>query len=122
MKPHSTFLTISILSLTITCCWLSNLGADATPDSSLPLAEISGFSAWRPYSNPNRLVNIGMNKGEVLALAGKADREETYYAASRGRLVQLSDWYYIRTGHDPETTLLKFTQESLVSIVVTPIR
>jgi hypothetical protein len=122
MKSHSTFPAISILSLTIACCWVGELGADATGDSSIPLAEISGFNAWRPYNNPSRLVNIGMNKGEVLAIAGKADREEAYYAGSRGGLVQISDWYYIRTGHNPETTLLKFIQESLVSIVVTPTR
>jgi hypothetical protein len=83
---------------------------------------ITGFSAWRPYSNPNRLVSIGMNKGEVLAIAGKPDHEESYYQSRPGRLIRISDWYYIRSGHDPETTLLKFAQESLVSITTTPTR
>lgn len=85
----------------------------------LPAAEITGFSAWRPYNNPNQLVSIGMNKGEVLAIAGKPDHEESYYQGG-GRLLRISDWYYVRSGHDPETTLLKFAQESLVSITTTP--
>lgn len=87
----------------------------------LPAAEITGFSAWRPYNNPNQLVSVGMNKGEVLAIAGKADHEESYYQGSGGRLLRISDWYYVRSGHDPETTLLKFVQESLVSITTTPV-
>jgi hypothetical protein len=62
-----------------------------------------------------------MNKGEVLAIAGKADHEESYYQGSGGRLLRISDWYYVRSGHDPETTLLKFVQESLVSITTTPV-
>lgn len=85
------------------------------------LAHVS-FSSWRPYSNPNRLVSVGMNKGEVLAIAGKPDHEESYYQSSGRRLLRISDWYYVRTGHTPESTILKFTEETLVSITSTPTR
>lgn len=81
------------------------------------------FSAWRPYANPSQLVQLGMSKGQVLAIAGEPDREESYYqTAGRGRLLRISDWYYIRTGPNAESTLLKFVGESLVSITSTPIR
>jgi len=58
-----------------------------------------------------------MNKGEVLAIAGKPDHEESYYQGG-GRLIRISDWYYIRSGFDAQT-ILKFAQESLVSITST---
>src|SRR6266542_2103173 len=77
------------------------------------VAQVSGFSACRPYNNSNQLVSAGMNKGEVLAIAGKPDREESYYQGGLGRLIRISDWYYIRSGHDPETTMLKFVEDSL---------
>ncbi len=83
--------------------------------------EIS-FDSWRPYSNSNRLITVGMNKGEVIAIAGKPDHEESYYQSTSGRLTRISDWYYVRTGANAETTLLKFVQESLVSITSTPTR
>jgi hypothetical protein len=76
------------------------------------------FNAWRPYKDPAKMVQIGMNKGQVLAAAGGPDREEFYYQGSRGRLLGVSDWYYLRTGFNSETTLLKFVGETLVSIVV----
>lgn len=80
------------------------------------------FNAWRPYKNPAKLVQIGMNKGQVLATAGGPDREEFYYQGSGGRLLGISDWYYIRTGFNSETTLLKFVGETLVSIVIAPVQ
>jgi hypothetical protein len=86
---------------------------------SSELAQVSAFSAWRPYSNPDRLISVGMNKGEVLAIAGKPDHEESYYQGGIGRLTRISDWYYIRSGFDAQTTILKFVQESLVSITST---
>ena len=119
MKPSATSAAVSIY-LIASCYCLSLVTAEANPYQLIPLAEISGFSAWRPYNNPSRLVNLGMNKGQVFAIAGKPDREEAYYSGNRGGLIQISDWYYIRTGHDPETTLLKFTQDALVRIVTTP--
>jgi len=63
-----------------------------------------------------------MNKGEVLAIAGAPNHEESYYQSAGGRLARVSDWYYIQTGLNPETTLLKFVQENLVSIRSTPTR
>jgi outer membrane protein assembly factor BamE (lipoprotein component of BamABCDE complex) len=92
------------------------------PGDSTPFQLAQGFSSWRPYANPNRLISVGMNKGEVLAIAGTPNHEESYYQSAGGRLVRVSDWYYIQTGLNPETTLLKFVQENLVSITSTPTR
>ncbi len=92
------------------------------PGDSTPFQLAQGFSSWRPYANPNRLISVGMNKGEVLAIAGAPNHEESYYQSAGGRLVRVSDWYYIQTGLNPETTLLKFVQENLVSIRSTPTR
>jgi hypothetical protein len=89
---------------------------------SLQTAQVSVFSSWRPYSNPDRLISAGMNKVEVLAIAGKPDHEESYYQGGGGRLIRISDWYYIRSGFDAQTTILKFAQESLVSITSTSTR
>ena len=92
------------------------------PGDSTPFQFAQGFSSWRPYANPNRLISVGMNKGEVLAIAGAPNHEESYYQSAGGRLARVSDWYYIQTGLNPETTLLKFVQESLVTITSTPTR
>jgi len=92
------------------------------PGDSTPFQFAQGFSSWRPYANPNRLISVGMNKGEVLAIAGAPNHEESYYQSAGGRLARVSDWYYIQTGLNPETTLLKFVQENLVSIRSTPTR
>ena len=92
------------------------------PGDSTPFQLAQGFSSWRPYANPNRLISVGMNKGEVLAIAGAPNHEESYYQSAGGRLARVSDWYYIQTGLNPETTLLKFVQENLVSITSTPTR
>jgi outer membrane protein assembly factor BamE (lipoprotein component of BamABCDE complex) len=86
------------------------------------LTQVSVFSTWRPYSNPNRLISVGMNKGQVLAIAGKPDHEESYYQGGVGQLTRITDWYYIRSGSDPQTTILKFSQQSLVSITPTSTR
>jgi hypothetical protein len=111
-----------ILSANVICLWLSVVAADVQTFQLVPIAEIGGFNAWRPYNNPSRLVNVGMNKGEVFAIAGKADREESYYSGGRGNFIQISDWYYVRSGFNAETTLLKFTQDTLASIISTPIQ
>jgi len=102
--------------------WLSLfliiLGPVITPYMSSGFSQLaySAFTSWRPYNNPNRLISVGMNKGEVLAIAGKPDYEESYYQSSGGRLIRISDWYYNQTGFDAQTTILKFAEESLVSI------
>lgn len=80
------------------------------------------FNAWRPYKNPDRLVQVGMNKGQVLAIAGKPDHEDTYYQGIRGWWGRTSDWYYVKTDAGGETTLLKFSGETLVSISITPVQ
>lgn len=80
------------------------------------------FNAWRPYNHPERLVQVGMNKGQVLAIAGKPDHEDSYYQGWRGLWGRTSDWYYVKDGLNRETALLKFSGETLVSISVTPIQ
>jgi len=92
---------------------------EIAPPSAFPssrLAQISGFSTWRPYSNQNRLVSVGMNKAEVISIAGKPDFEESYYQSAGRRLTRISDWYYTQSGIDAQTTILKFAEERLVSI------
>ena len=80
------------------------------------------FNAWRPYKNSDRIVQVGMNKGQVLAIAGKPDHEESYYQGLRGQWLRISDWYYVKSGLNQETALLKFSQDTLISISVTPIQ
>ena len=94
----------------------------ANDSKSFAIAQTSTLSAWRPYNNPDRLISVGMNKGQVIAIAGKPDHEESYYQGGGGRLIRISDWYYIRSGFDPQTTILKFAQESLVTITSTSTR
>lgn len=91
-------------------------------NSATILAQRFTFSSWRPYANPNRLVSVGTNKGQVMAIAGKPDQEESYYRSVQNQLIRISDWYYIRVGENAETTLLKFEEDTLVSIVSTPTR
>jgi hypothetical protein len=95
------------------------MAAAPAANISSEFAQVSAFSAWRPYRNPDRLISVGMNKGEVIAIAGKPDHEESYYQGGVGQLTRISDWYYIRSGFDAQTTILKFAQESLVSITST---
>jgi hypothetical protein len=80
------------------------------------------LSAWRPYKNSAKLVQVGMNKAEVLLLAGAPDYEESYYQDGRGHILRISDWYYLRSGWNSETALLKFTGETLVRITVKPVQ
>lgn len=87
---------------------------------ALQLAQSVSFDSWRPYKNPNRLIQLGMNKGEIIAIAGQPDYSESYYRVGQGRRTWISDWYYVRTGVNAETTLLKFVEETLVSITITP--
>ena len=90
----------------------------------IELAQITplSFNAWRPYKNPDRLVQVGMNKGQVLAIAGKPDHEDSYYQELRGWWARTSDWYYLKDGLNRETALLKFSGDTLVSISITPIQ
>ncbi len=80
------------------------------------------FNAWRPYNHPERIVQVGMNKGQVLAIAGKPDHEDSYYQGLTGLWSRTSDWYYVKDGLNRETALLKFSGETLVSISITPIQ
>ena len=107
--------------LFVICCFAVGPMAGFAIEGSIELksfqsAQISGFSTWRPYSNPNRLISVGMNKGDVLTIAGKPDYEESYYQSGGGRLIRISDWYYVQSGFDAQTTILKFAEERLVSI------
>jgi outer membrane protein assembly factor BamE (lipoprotein component of BamABCDE complex) len=112
---------VSLLILSV----LSSLGFAtvpvARPQTSRPVeTAASDFNSWRPYKNSNQLVSVGMNKGQVIAMAGNPDYEDSYYQSYGPRLLRVSNWYYVRSDHDPETTLLKFVQEELVSIESTP--
>jgi len=99
-------------------------GAVARQSPAVELAQFTplSFNAWRPYKSPESLVQIGMNRGQVLAIAGRPDHEESYYQGLHGRWWRISDWYYVRTGLNRETALLKFSGDTLVSISVTPIQ
>ena len=120
---NSLFLIAALSALGIIPPASSPAAAAAAP-TAIETAQItpSTFNAWRPYKNPRRIIQVGMNKGQVLALAGRPDHEESYYQASAGRLILLSDWYYIAEGLNSETALLKFAGDTLVSIAVTPIQ
>ena len=87
---------------------------------ALQLAQSVSFDSWRPYKNADRLIQVGMNKGQIIAIAGQPDYSESYYQGGEGRRTWISDWYYVRTGFNAETTLLKFVGETLVSITITP--
>jgi hypothetical protein len=63
----------------------------------------------------------GMNKGEVMAIAGPPSYMESYYQSRGSHLTRISDWYYINDGLNAETTLLKFVGDTLVRITSTPI-
>jgi len=92
------------------------------PGDSTPFQLAQGFSSWRPYACARKPSQYQVDADEVLAIAGAPNHEESYYQSAGGRLARVSDWYYIQTGLNPETTLLKFVQENLVSIRSTPTR
>jgi len=113
----------SIDMLFLLLSFLALPGASAYRES-IDLAQMTplSFNAWRPYKNPDQLVQVGMNKGQVLAIAGKPEYEESYYQGPRGQWSRVSDWYYIKNGLNKETALLKFVGDTLVNISVTPIQ
>src|SRR5438132_11383746 len=78
------------------------------PGDSTPFQFAQGFSSWRPYANPNRLISVGMNKGEVLAIAGAPNHEESYYQSAGGRLTRVTVWHYNLNGLNPETSVVKY--------------
>jgi len=75
----------------------------------------SNTSTWRPYTNPNALVTLGMAKAEVLLKAGKPALEELLSQGTDGHL-SLTAWTYIRSGHNAATTVLTFQGNKLVRI------
>jgi hypothetical protein len=119
MKTPSLVFLLLILPLRIQAA--HDLPADAKP-VHLALFTPLTFNAWRPYNHPERIVQVGMNKGQVLAIAGKPDHEDSYYQGWTGLWSRTSDWYYVKDGLNRETTLLKFSGETLVSISMTPIQ
>src|SRR5947208_17167943 len=68
------------------------------PGDSTPLQFAQGFSSSRPYANPNRLISVGMNKGEVLAIDVASNQQLAYYQSAGGRLAKVSDWSGLQTG------------------------
>ena len=127
MVPVPTMQMALLISLLLT---LAATGTRASPGlpargaGPLQLSQMTplSFNSWRPYKNPDKIVQVGMNKGQVLAIAGKPDHEESYYQGTPGRLLKISDWYYVMSGLNHETALLKFSQDTLVSISVTPVQ
>ena len=82
----------------------------------------STFSRWRPYKNPGRLIKVGMSKGSVLAIAGKADLDDEYYNTTSLNLIRVTEWHYIKSpsagrGARVETTRLIFFNGVLRCIV-----
>lgn len=58
-----------IVSISLVTISAPHAGLALTPAPvDFSIGRMTGFSSWRPYTNPNRLVSIGMNKGEVLAM------------------------------------------------------
>jgi len=117
-------MTAGIIGMMVVFLALSGVPDASSRRAPIDLAQMTplSFNAWRPYKNPAQLVQIGMNKGQVLAVAGKPDHEESYYQGRRGQWSRVSDWYYVNSGANQETALLKFVGEALVSISVTPIQ
>jgi hypothetical protein len=116
---------LSSKTLFLTLTLLAYPAAIAFSDQErLDLAQVTPltFNAWRPYKNPGQLVQVGINKGQVLAIAGKPDYEESYYLGPHGQWSRVSDWYYVKNELNKETTLLKFVGDTLVSIFITPIQ
>jgi len=111
----------SFLILTLLAYSSAIAFSDQKPTELAQVTPLS-FNASRPYKNPGQLVQVGMNKGQVLAIAGKPDYEESYYQGPHGQWSRISDWYYVKNGLNKETTLLKFAGDTLVSISITPIQ
>lgn len=118
--------TSILVSLLLTLAAVNTPAAPgiAAEQRTVRLAQFTplSFNAWRPYNHPERIVQVGMNKGQVLAIAGKPDHEDSYYQGLRGWWARTSDWYYVKDDLNRETALLKFSGETLVSIAVTPIQ
>jgi hypothetical protein len=75
----------------------------------------SQFSSWRPYSNGQVLVTLGMTKGEVLLKAGPPALDEMISLGTDGHPTR-SVWTYIRTGFNASITTLTFQGNILVRI------
>lgn len=119
MKQTAQFSLFFVLALILVDLGLAREATGRMP-AALQLAQSVSFDSWRPYKNADRLIQVGMNKGQIIAIAGQPDYSESYYQGGRGRRTWISDWYYVRTGFNAETTLLKFVEETLVSITITP--
>jgi len=78
----------------------------------------SHFSSWRPYSNPNRLVRVGMSETEVEAITGPPTDKDFYTGTRKGNYMAITGWYYVKTGS--EATLLEFYRDRLFRIVSMP--
>jgi hypothetical protein len=75
----------------------------------------SPFSSWRPYTNEQVLVTLGMTKAEVLLKAGNPAFEEVISHGTDGYLT-LSTWTYMRTGYNASVTTLTFQGGKLIRI------
>jgi len=77
--------------------------------------------SWRPFTNRNALITLGMGKGEVLLKAGRPELQEVVSFGTDGAL-KVTVWTYIKTGHNAATATLTFRGNKLVRIERTLIR
>lgn len=72
-------------------------------------------SSWRPYTNPQVLVTLGMNKAEVLLKAGRPALEDVISQGTDGHLTQ-TVWTYVQAGHNASVATLTFQGNKLARI------
>jgi Protein of unknown function (DUF2845) len=72
-------------------------------------------NSWRPYTNPQVLVTLGMSKAEVLLKAGGPASEEVVSYGTDGHRNQ-TVWAYVQTGHNASVTTLTFQGNRLARI------
>lgn len=93
-------------------------GSNIADDTRVALRNSKmNFSSWRPYKNPNTLVQVGMNASQVKSLAGEPEKREFYFGTVNGGSVAISGWYYLSNG-GTQVALLEFEigTDSLVRI------
>jgi hypothetical protein len=74
-------------------------------------------NSWRPYTNPQVLVTLGMSKAEVLLKAGNPTLEDVVSHGTDGHLNQ-TVWTYVQTGHNASVATLTFQGNRLARIDV----
>lgn len=98
-------------------------GPKISEDVRIALRNSSGvfFNSWRPYKNPNELIQVGTSENEVETIAGSPDEKEFYTETRQGHFMAIAGWYYVNSTHT-QTTLLEFeiSTRSLIRITSRP--